>query len=363
MTSAQDEIAREIAESNEQTRRQWRVSGDTWNMGGRQDRHDAIVAQLQLCGSIVGDLSRALGFNPDEVRLLAATSSDLVWFHLLDGREWVRLSRMFANGRAEATEGERTPPISTDDKGRPGLPGVAPAIDDEVREFYDAMDGVLGCPDSPAKEKGERKSPDCTDARSPVDRMEVAGRIEEGAKQGAARREKTVKRYLGDGVFAEYDGHRLNLTAKFGGADGLVFHTIHLAPDVMDEMVRFNRNLASEVGGLICSVCNSLAKTRWGYLAGDLSPCCGKGRLKKAEDAEDADGRQAGTLPLSSLSESDYLFMAGAVGLSLRQHTQATLSDLATVAVVTEGQIRAYVGEVDHLSFGPCGHCVRRRPE
>ncbi len=95
------------------------LSGDTWNLGDRSERHDAIVAHLKPHGrGTVQAISRALGFTPDEVRLLAANSSDLVWFHLLDGRESIR---MFADAKtADATEGDHGAPIGIDAQGTAG---------------------------------------------------------------------------------------------------------------------------------------------------------------------------------------------------------------------------------------------------
>lgn len=86
---------------------------DTWNRGGRRDRHDVIVAHLQPHGrSTVYELARALGFTPDEVRLLAATNSDLVWFNASDCQDYVR---MFADARtADEKEGDTESPNRTD---------------------------------------------------------------------------------------------------------------------------------------------------------------------------------------------------------------------------------------------------------
>ena len=57
---------------------------------------------------------------------------------------------------------------------------------------------------------------------------------------------KFEKRYLGDGVYAEYDGYQIKLTAENGLR---VTDTIYLDPNVMEEIVIYILNLNKKENG------------------------------------------------------------------------------------------------------------------
>ena len=351
MTSAQDEIAREIAAANERTRHE----------GVRTESY-AIGDLLLYHGNpqTVARIADRMGLCLDRVRFVAAWAPALV-YSLEDDTVW-----------------------------------------------YDKMWNQPDDARIDAKEKAERKSPNSKDA-SPVDRMEAAGRIEEGEKQGAARRTTLDKRYLGDGVYIEDDLHYLILTLEDGRS---VINRIYLEPAVMDAMTQYNRDVASEIRaaqakaalsslseaddeadvaatGLICPVCKRTAKAQWTglrHLAGDQCPSCRRGRLQdeaprqassdkqdessKSTEAKSTAVRMEGDRSCvlkncrstPTLSGSDCDCMVAVIDLYFNQYPEATVRTLSHAARVAPVYIRSYLAETDNLTLDYHDVVRRLRP-
>lgn len=51
--------------------------------------------------------------------------------------------------------------------------------------------------------------------------------------------ERQDKRYLGDGVYADFDGFHIVLTTE----GGTVNHVIYLAPDVTSSLIEYNKHI------------------------------------------------------------------------------------------------------------------------